>query len=652
MKNNTKIAIIGYSGSFPNAATAEELWELSSQGKTGLNVTDEDTVRANLPQEFYKQENFRAIGGGPEDYKTFDARFFGYSPKEAIYLDPQIRKSLETAWNAFEHAGYPPNKLDYRVGTYLASSVNSYFLENLLNEFECSNESERSQILFLNEPDFLATRIAYQFNWPGPAFTIKCGCSSSLVATHEACQALLNYDCDMALSGGVAIKPRYHYGYIYEKDGILSENGKCCPFSNSATGTVFANGIGMVVLKRLDDAIEDGDTIHGVICATATNNDGQDKVGYMAPSVSGQIAAMRTALAYAELEPKDISYIETHGTGTEIGDPIEFKGLLEVFRNCSEESIPLGALKGNIGHLDAASGVAGLIKVLQDLKHNTVSPVANFENPNPKMELKNSPFKINKTLSEWHPGPKGRIAVISSFGIGGTNAQLVLEEYQKTSSPSTIPSKYFFPLSAKTGDGLQKRIEDFMEFVEENPKCSLRDISYTLLAGRTHFSYRWSCTAQSHDELCEKLRQSQKEIISSTHSGEVVLDKTLFHNAERLQELWLNGHTIKPPKEPLEGFSKIPLPCYPFAKEEYWMEKGNQNRKISDPAKWFYLPYWKREQIKTCMPNINSKRVLVFANASPLSDELGKRLKDLQANTTFVYASDRFSKRENESYTI
>lgn len=652
MDDEAKIAIIGYSGSFPGANTPEELWQLTSKGKVGLQKTDDECVKRNLPKEFYEQENFRAVGGGPVDFKAFDAKFFGISPKEAMYLDPQIRKSLETAWNAFEHAGYQPLHIQCIVGAFLASSVNAYFLENLIDEFESSNESERSQILFLNEPDFLATRIAYQFDWTGPAYTIKCGCSSSLVAIHEACQALLNYECDIALSGGVAIKPRYHYGYLYEKDSILSADGKCCPFSDTASGTIFANGVGMVVLKRLSDAINHRDTIHGVIRATAVNNDGKDKVGYMAPSVAGQRKSMQAVLTYSELEPEEISYIETHGTGTEIGDPIEFKGLMEVFQNCSNHTIHLGAVKGNVGHLDAASGVTGLIKVLQEMKHRSISPVVNFNTPNQKMDFNRSPFQINETLSEWKPGPKGRIAIVSSFGIGGTNAQLVIEEWQGFLEPSKDSSEYFFPFSAKTEEQLQERIKDFKRYISKNQNTRLSDISYTLLTGRSHFDHRWHCITKTHEELIQILEKPNKQFIIAKKGSELPLDHALFNDSERLKQLWEEGKNFRPPSEQFGDFKKVPLPLYPFARDEYWIERGIRNRKISDPSRWFYLPYWKRQQIKSCLPILSGKSVLVLCDSCVLSSALVEKLRRLEANVSVVNAGREFFKKENKRYSI
>lgn len=659
MESMNKIAIVGFSGSFPGAQDMNEFYDLISKSRIGIKESAAEEVNDNLSKNFISQKGFVNIGGGPSGFKNFDAKFFGYSPKEAKYLDPQIRKALEYAWVAIEHAGYSPTNFDIPVGAYIASSLNSYFLENLTHIYQAeADENERSQMVFLNEADFLASKLAYHFNWTGPAFNLKCGCSSSLVAIHEACKGLINFDCDVALSGGVAIKPRYQYGYLYEKDGILSKDGKCSPFSDDASGTVFANGIGFVVLKRLEDAICENDTIYGIIRASAVNNDGNDKVGYMAPSVSGQVNAMETALAYADIEPQDISYIEAHGTGTEIGDPIEYKALMSVFGECKKESISLGAVKGNVGHLDAASGVTGLIKVLLDLQNETISPIANFNKPNTKIDYSNSPFKFNKKLTKWDGNTKKRIAAISSFGIGGTNAQVILEESTYNLDKKNIGNigaaenpEYFIPVSAKTKESLILNIDKLKNYINNN-ETNIKNLSYTLLLGRSNFQYRVGFIVNadvSRQQLLYQLNNVSgiDSINRLSSTEEIIIDNNLFNNPHQLEKLWLSGANIGNINQKLEGCSRIAVPTYCFKEDEYWIYANDnaqsnieKNSKIEDVSKWFYVPYWQREQIATHIPKLNNENILLLAEDTSFTKNLVRRLEKLNANVTVIASKD------------
>ncbi|WP_341820728.1 beta-ketoacyl synthase N-terminal-like domain-containing protein [Wolbachia endosymbiont (group A) of Myopa testacea] len=652
-----KIAVIGFSGAFPGVDNAYDLWNLTSTGSLGIKKSNQDQIAKNLPDDIANNTNFIPFGGGPSNFKNFDASFFGYSPKEAKYLDPQMRKALEYSWHAFEHAGYCPNGINVPVGVYIASSVNFYFIENLRNTFHGNtSEYEKNQILFLNEPDFLATRISHNLNLKGPAFTLKCGCSSSLVSVHHACSGLNNFDCDIALAGGVAIKPRYHYGYIYEQGGIMSNDGYCRPFSDDASGTVFANGIGLVILKRLSDAIDDGDQIYGVIRSSFTNNDGNDKVGYMAPSISGQMACMETALAYAELEPKDIQYIEAHGTGTKIGDPIEYKGLEKIFARSQKNSVALSSVKSNIGHLDAASGIAGFIKVLLDLENKTISPIANFRNPNPELDDSNSPIELVRNLKEWCSGDKGRIAIISSFGIGGTNVNIVLEEYlpQKTNTADySKDSDYLFTFSAKSPVSLIHYINNFKNYFLSHPEVNLRNLSYTLLIGRRHFNYRYAVIASNVQELLCKLEGIEKDLLIVVNKyQEISLTNDNFNNPKSLINDWLQGAMITNLSVKIDGCHRIAAPLYQFADYEFWIymkkEGFELNEKITDVSQWFYIPDWKATKIPENKIDISYKNVLILSSANQFCSEFISTLTEHGAKVINVCVNDfDITKKEN-----
>ena len=659
-QNYDKLAIIGYSFSLPSCQTDKELVELINTAGIGIETVDKEIYSKELLPSFYEDSSFRPIGGGPRDYKNFDASFFGYNPKDATYLDPQIRKSLEHAWLACEHAGYSPRNFKDPVGVYTVTSVNNYFYENLSHLFNQEADfHERTQMLYLNEADFLASRIAYHFNLIGPAFGIKSGCSSSMIAVHQACLGLKNFDCDIALVGGAAIKPTYQYGYLYEQDGILSENGCCAPFSDKANGTVFSNGVAFLVLKRLDDALECGDNIHAIILSTAVKNEGSDKVGYMAPSVSGQINVMLEALAFADIAPEDVSYIEAHGTGTTVGDPIEFEGLKNVFTSGSPNSIPINTVKANLGHLDALSGIVGILKVILEMKNKTISPLANFCKPNKNIDMTNTPFYFPTQLTTWESkSDKGRIAIISSFGVGGTNGTVLLQEYEKTEESPEVKDEYFIGLSAPNPDALLRQAELLQKAIELNPYLDLANLSYTLLSGRTVFSYKWGAIISNIDQLYQKLKCLNKEDISKINStGSIELTNELLDNSKKTAELWMKGIQFSNLNTPLKGRKRIAIPGYSFSKNEYWIrpnEKTNKverNEKITDISQWFYTPYWKKQRIPNLFPKLKGKKIIVLLFANYFSEKFVEKLVKMEAEIVTVTNGAKFNKKGTE-YTI
>ena len=434
------IAIIGMAGRFPGAKNIEQFWQNLQSGIESISdFTDEELISSGIDPAVVSEPSYIKVGAVLEDIDLFDASFFGFNHREAETTDPQHRLFLECACVALENAGYDSTRCESRIGVYAGASLNNYLSFNLNSDQIGS--AITFQKLIGNDKDFLTTRVSYKLNLKGPSFTVQTACSTSLVATTLACQSLLNYQCDMALAGGVSIRVPQKTGYLYQEGGILSPDGHCHAFDATAKGTIIGNGVGVVVLKRLADALADGDCIHAVIKGSAINNDGSLKVGYTAPSVDGQAEVIAEAQALAGIEPETVSYIEAHGTGTSLGDPIEIAALTKVFRASTQKKgfCAIGSVKTNVGHLDTAAGVTSLIKTILALKHKQIPPSLHFKEPNPQIDFAKSPFYVNTTLSEWKTNGAPRRAGVSSFGIGGTNAHVILEEAPR-SRVSTISS--------------------------------------------------------------------------------------------------------------------------------------------------------------------------------------------------------------------
>ncbi|HSK65103.1 MAG TPA: type I polyketide synthase, partial [Pyrinomonadaceae bacterium] len=398
---------------------------------------------------------------------------------------------LEESWAALENAGYNAESYHGRVGVFAGESLNTYFLHNLYPNRRLLDSVGASQVVIANDRDYLTTQVSFRLHLKGPSLTIQTACSTSLVAVHLACQSLLNRECDMALAGGVSVSVPQGLGGEYQEGGIISPDGHCRAFDAKARGTVKGSGAGVVVLKRLADALNDRDTIHAVIKGSAINNDGATKVGFTAPSIEGQASVIEEALALASIEPETIGYVEAHGTGTALGDPVEIAALTQAFRTGTEAKgfCPIGSVKTNIGHLDAAAGVAGLIKTVLALEHKQIPPSLNFEQPNPNIDFANSPFFVNSELRSWNVQGISRRAGISSFGIGGTNAHVVLEEAPAIASGASSAPQLLV-LSARTQNALVKARTNLATYLEQHPQLELADVAYTLSAGRKSFEHR------------------------------------------------------------------------------------------------------------------------------------------------------------------
>ncbi len=499
------IAIIGMAGRFPGADNVETFWQNIVGGVESVSRFTDDELNCThaINNSLLNDPNYVKARPIIDDVDLFAASFFGVTPKDAELMDPQHRIFLECAWNAIEDAGYDSERYAGVIGVYGGQSLNTYLLANLCNDrhfitglvgqYQVGGYS----VVLGNDKDYLSTRVSYKLNLSGPSMTLQTACSTSLVAVVQACQSLLTYQCDMALAGGVSITFPQQRGYLYQEGGMVSSDGHCRTFDAKADGTIFGSGAGVVLLKRLEEAVAEGDHIYAVIKGTAINNDGSLKVGYTAPSVDRQSEVIVTAQAVAGIEPETISYIETHGTGTPLGDPIEVAALRKAFGSKTKErSCGLGSVKTNVGHLEVASGVTGLIKTSMALDRELIPATIHFEEPNPELGLEGSPFYVVDRLTEWKKGEAPRRAGVSSFGVGGTNAHVVLEEAPESISSSSRPTQ-LLTLSAKTETALDAATANLGEFIRTHPDVDLADLSFTLKVGRCEFQHRRMLTCSS-----------------------------------------------------------------------------------------------------------------------------------------------------------
>lgn len=524
--NDSAIAIIGMSCRFPGADSVERFWRNLCAGVESVSFfSDEELLAAGVDPTFLTDPNYIKAGTILPGVDLFDAAFFGFTPREAETMDPQQRLFLECAQEALENAGYHADAYAGAIGVFAGAGISSYLLYHLQPNRALVRAIGDYQLVLGNDKDFLPTRVSYKLNLKGPSVTVQTACSTSLVAVHLACQSLLEGECDMALAGGVSIPNLQKTGYWYQEDMIFSPDGHCRAFDAKAQGIVGGCGLGIVVLKRLEEALVDGDTIRAVIKGSAINNDGALKVGYTAPSGEGQAKVIREAQAIAGIEPETITYVETHGTATALGDPIEIAALTQAFQNGRADfAFPnppwcaIGSVKTNIGHADAAAGVASLIKTVLALKHRQIPPSLHFEMPNPKIDFANSPFYVNAELSEWKADGTPRRAGVSSFGIGGTNAHVVLEEAPAVESSSPSRPWQLLLLSAKTPSALDTATTDLANHLAQHPELlNLADVAYTLQVGRQRHPHRRMLICQGIDDAVNALRAPER--LSTQFSG-------------------------------------------------------------------------------------------------------------------------------------
>ncbi len=520
------IAIVGMAGRFPGAKGIDELWRNVAGGREGITFfTAEELLAAGVDPATVDNPNYVRAKGILGDVDLFDAAFFGLNPREVELMDPQHRLFLECSWEALEHAGWDADRFPGLVGVYAGLSMNTYMIMNLLPHMELVASVDTLQASLGNDKDPMTSRVSYKLNLKGPSVTIQSASSTSLVAVHQACQSLHQRDCDMALAGGVSIHLPETSGYLYQEGGTTARDGHCRAFDASATGFVSGHGAGVVVLKRLDDALAGGDTVYAVIKGSACNNDGSLKVSFMAPSIDGQVEVYRQAYENAGVDPRTVSYIECHGTGTALGDPIEIAALSRVFAACPDEGdsrrnyCAIGSLKTNIGHLDTAAGVCGLIKTALALYHGAIPPSLHFEAPNPRIDFAGSPFFVNTELRPWVSASGPRRAGVTSLGMGGTNAHVVLEEAPAV--PVATPAEGSRPqqlllLSARSAAALDRSTSRLADHLRDNSGLDLPDVAFTLTHGRTSFQHRRALLATDLADATRALEMLDPERILST----------------------------------------------------------------------------------------------------------------------------------------
>jgi non-ribosomal peptide synthase protein (TIGR01720 family) len=497
MRDND-IAVVGLSCRFPGAPSPRDYWRLLREGLEGARALDDEALLARgVERRVFSRPDYVRVSADIPDIEWFDAAFFGCSPAEAELMDPQHRVFLETAWSALEDAGIDPSRFDGPIACFAGKTLNTYLAHAMRGE----DAAMALLSLVGNDKDYLATQVAYKLDLRGPSVSVQTACSTSLVAIHQACQSLLNGECDAAVAGGVSIRLPYGVGYVHQPGMVFSPDGRCRAFDAAANGMLSGSGAGAVVLRRAADALAAGDPIRAIILGTAVNNDGARKVGFTAPSVDGQAAVIAEALAVADVEPETIAYIEAHGTGTPLGDPIEVAALTRALgHRDGPRRVSLGSVKTNFGHLDAAAGVAGFIKAVLALQHKELPPTLHFARPNPEIDFTTGGFDVQTALAEWPANGGPRRAGVSSFGIGGTNAHAVLQEAPAATPVIASARVHVLPLSARSEDALAARAADLDRHLGEHPSTSLDDVAWTLQTGRRSFELRRAIVAATVEE--------------------------------------------------------------------------------------------------------------------------------------------------------
>jgi phthiocerol/phenolphthiocerol synthesis type-I polyketide synthase E len=515
-----EIAVIGISGRFPGAKNIEEFWiNLRNGVESMVLFSGEELQETGISSELLTDPHYVKVGSILENIECFDASFFGYTPKEAEIMDPQTRIFYECVYEALEDAGYASEFYNGLIGVYAGASLNRTW-EALT--FFSGKRDKLGQLASatLADKDNLSTRISYKLNLKGPAISLRTACSTSLVAVHLACRALLMKECDIDIAGGVAIHHLGKKGYLSQEGMLFSSDGHCRAFDAKASGTIFGDGAGVVVLKKLDRALKEGDHIYAVIKGSAINNDGYRKVGYTAPSVEGQADVIKMAQKISGVSPESISYIETHGTGTHLGDPIEIEALKLVFGARGRNYCALGSVKSNIGHLDSAAGVVSLIKTVLAMNYKLIPPSLHFEMPDPEIHLEDSPFYVNNQLKKWESNYYPLRAGVSSFGFGGTNAHVILEEAPgREESPGSREWQLIL-LSAKTETALNQTAENLTGFLKKNPDTNLADMAYTLQVGRGNFKYRKMLVCAEVGKVIDALSSRDNRKVPAFVSGD------------------------------------------------------------------------------------------------------------------------------------
>ena len=517
------VAIVGMAGRFPGARNVAEFWRNQLDGVEAISHFRVDELEIPNAAELAKDPNYVCARSVLDDVDLFDADFFGIYPREAELMDPQHRLFLESCWQALEDAGYDPAAYAGEIGVYAGCSPATYFLSRIcsrpgfIDKFTGGYQVGNYPEMLGNSLDFLSTRVSYKLNLRGPSFTMQAGCSTSLLAVTQACQSLLTYQCDMALAGGSSITFPQKRGSFYQEGGMTSPDGHCRTFDADAQGTVFGGGVAVVLLKRLEDAVRDGDQVYAVIKGFAANNDGSTKVGYTAPSVEGQARVIALAQASAGVNPETIGYIEAHGTGTPLGDPIELAAATQAFRahTSAKRFCAIGTAKTNVGHLDVAAGVTGLIHASHIVRNGVFPPTLHFKRPNPKFDLESSPFYVNQQRAEWKCAGRLRRAGVSAFGVGGTNAHVVIEQAPEQAAPAPVRGVQLLTLSARSEAALDRATDNLAEHLKNHPETNLEDMAWTLQVGRRAFPCRRTVAARDANEAISALNSRDHKTVQS-----------------------------------------------------------------------------------------------------------------------------------------
>lgn len=663
VNDSMDIAVIGISCAFPRAADKERFWDnLCRSVETVRFYSDEELRAKGVSEKKLQNSAYVKAASVLEDMEMFDAEFFGIHPNEALSMDPQHRLFLEHCWRAFEDAGYDPGQTEGNVGVFAGAAMNTYLTEVLLKNRTFVKAIGQEQIMIGNDKDYLPTRVSYKLDLKGPSINVNTACSTSLVAIHLARNSLLLGECDMALAGGVSLSLLTHNGYTYVKDGILSPDGHCRPFDEQAKGTIWGDGCGVVLLKRLSDARKDRDSVYAVIKGSAVNNDGSNKVGFTAPSVDEQSHVIIDAIAASGLEFEDIHFVETHGTGTSLGDLVELTALKQAFRSGGSRAraCPIGSVKANIGHANTAAGIAGFLKAVLALKHRKLPPSLNYERPNPKFDFADSPFYVNDRLLSLDDVAGPLRAGISSMGIGGTNCHVVVEEapVQDNVRRLDVRSEQTLILSARSRDALEKMTDNLAEYFERNPDVRLEDAAFTLQCGRRAFAYRRGLRCSSTAEAADLLKRRDSTLLDN--------DRFQLARDPRLAS-WLQGQSVDW-HEQWQGTEakRIALPTYPFDRQRFWIEPeatANQETapgpnpdsyytKLPDMADWFYVPSWRQTRLPLAAKPRTPVGRLLFADSSTLCERLARKWKQRGEPVVTVTQGSDFVRQGDGQYAL
>jgi acyl transferase domain-containing protein len=610
--DGTEIAVIGMAGRFPGARDVAELWHNLRRGADAARrLSDRELAALGVPAALRGDPRYVPVTAQMADIARFDAAFFGLGDAEAEILDPQHRVWLELAWEALESSGYDPEAEaeQQSIGVFAGASLSTYLLYNLARDLAADPAAAPLDVLTANSGDSLATRISYKLNLKGPSFTVQSACSTSLLAVHLACSSLLNDECDIALAGAVSIKVNLLAGYLCDAGGMLSPSGRCRAFDAAADGMLFGHGGGVVALRRLGDALTEGDTVRAVIRGSAANNDGRLKVAHSAPSVHGEAEVLTEAWSAAGIDPATLSYIEAHGTGTRMGDSIEAQALAHAFAAHTSRRgfCALGSVKTNIGHLDVASGVAGLIKTVLALENRQIPPTLHLVHPSPEINFAASPVRLATELADWPAGSEApRRAGVSSFGFGGTNVHLVLEE--APSPPPPVPPRphEVLLLSAGSAEALEQATDALASHLASHPALPLADVAFTLQTGRRHFAHRRALVCGTAEDAAALLHRRDPERVLTRHldeggpvsaaaartgasaapspagaaGGGVPSARTLDPHV--LANLWLGGGSSDwPALQATARRRRVPLPGHRFAGRRHWRDAPGVPRPLA-----------------------------------------------------------------------